>query len=311
VNGVALREYSRHWLNCRPVYAMGSWILENFPPPVGYGITRGFAELAYRVTPGRRGPITDNVRHVLRATRPDASADEIERIVRPLVHRLFWRRGDWFADLSMFATRRSIRSMVRFDIRGDWSTVQKSVASGRGAILVSAHLGNWPAGSLLVGRNGVPVRNVIFHNDQADFMYRGVARHADIEPIFVGEDMFSILRIVRALRSGAVIAMLGDIPWDSRRITLPFFGAPAEFPIGPARLARLAGVALFPAFCLTRRPRVYEAHLLDPIEPGTGDPDAVERAMTESLVRIYEDMIASNLDQWFNFTRIWKGATDR
>ena len=38
------------------------------------------------------------------------------------------------------------------------------------------------------------------------------------------------------------------------------------FPVGPVRIARLAGAPIFPAFCLRQQGREFVATLCDPIE---------------------------------------------
>src|SRR5262249_27633317 len=113
------------------------------------------------------------------------------------------------------------------------------------------------------------------------------------------------MEIVRALRSGEVLAMLVDKPWDSRSVPVPFFGKPSLFPLGPVRVARLAGVPIFPAFCTWERPREDKAILCDPIEVRGSDPVQAELEALEKLARVIEGQVAANLQVWFNFTPAW------
>ncbi len=303
----ALWQHSRHWLNVRPVYAFGRWVLENLPLFVGYGITRGVTETAYRFSPDQRRALTGNVRQVLRATRPGLAPEEIERLLRPLVHRIFVNRGVWFADLSVMAGRRRLEGLFRFELEGNWRALLRARAQGRGAILASAHLGNWHAGSVVVARQGIPVRAVMYHNHASDSMDRGVARRGGVRQTFVEPDPTAMIEVVRALRRGEIVAVLADKPWDSRSVPVPFFGRPSRFPIGPARIARLAEVPIFPAFCLWDRPREYRAVLCDPLEVRGSDPDAAEREALAAFARILERYVADHLPVWFNFTPAWEG----
>ncbi|MFN3485811.1 MAG: hypothetical protein ACK44W_10050 [Planctomycetota bacterium] len=302
----ALWEHSRHWLNVRPVYAFGRWVLENLPLFVGYGITWGVTETAYRFSPNQRRAITGNVRRVLQATRPGLSPDQIEHLLGPLVHRIFLNRGVWFADLSVMAGRRRLEGLFRFEHEGNWEALARARARGRGAILASAHLGNWHAGSVWVARHGIPVRAVMYHNHASDPMDRRVARRGGVRQTFVDPDPTAMIEVVRALRRGEVVAMLADKPWDSRSVPLPFFGRPSRFPVGPVRIARLAEVPIFPAFCLWERPRHYRAVLCDPIEIRGSDPEAAEREALETFARILERFVADHLPIWFNFTPAWE-----
>jgi KDO2-lipid IV(A) lauroyltransferase len=116
------------------------------------------------------------------------------------------------------------------------------------------------------------------------------------------------MEIVRALRSGEVLAMLVDKPWDSRSVAVPFFGKPSLFPVGPVRVARLAGVPIFPAFCVWKRTRQYEAILCDPIEVTGKDPVEAEREAIAKLAAVIEKHVAGNLAVWFNFTPAWSAS---
>lgn len=301
----ALKQYNQHFFNTRPVYALGQWFLDNFHPMVGYTLTRACAEFAYRFSHWQRRSLIGNVRHVLKYTHPEWSDDEVERRTRPMVHRIFINRGDWFADLSILAGKRPLATLMKFTPDGDFDRLGQHVKSGGGAILVSAHLGNWHAGSVVVGSRGVQVRSIMYGNHAAQFMYRGVERRAGVEPILVGDDTFSIVEIVRALRGGEVCAMLGDIPWDSRWVEMPFFGAPARFPLGAVRVARLAEVPIYPAFCVALKPGEFRAILRDPIEVKGPDPEVAEREALMKLIRIYEEIIPQYMHLWFNFSPIW------
>jgi lauroyl/myristoyl acyltransferase len=76
--------------------------------------------------------------------------------------------------------------------------------------------------------------------------------------------------------------------------------------VGPVRLARLAQVPIFPAFCVYDRARRFRAILCPPIEVAGGDPDRAEREAMEKLARVMEKYIAPNLHIWFNFTPVWQ-----
>lgn len=308
MNDGALWEHSRHWLNLRPVYAFGEWVLDSMPLFVGYGITWGVTELAYHFSPNQRAGIESNVRQVFRHTRPDLQGPELESAIKKQVHRIFLNRGVWFADLSVLAGRRQVSGLFRFKRSGNWSALERQLATGKGAIVASAHLGNWHGGGFAIARSGVPVRVVMYRNHAGDVMDSKVARRAKVRQTYIDSDPMAMVEIVKALRSGEVLAMLVDKPWDSRSIEVPFFGKPSRFPVGPVRLARMAGVPIFPAFCTWKRVREYEAVLCDPIEVTGSDPDEAERRAVAELARVIERAVAENLQVWFNFTPAWSPA---
>jgi KDO2-lipid IV(A) lauroyltransferase len=156
-----------------------------------------------------------------------------------------------------------------------------------------------------MARAGVPVRVVMYQNHAGDVMDRKVAQRAHVKQTYINSDPMAMMEIVRALRNGEVLAMLVDKPWDSRSLAVDFFGKPSLFPLGPIRVARLAGVPIFPAFCVWKRPREYQAILCDPIEVTGPDPEQAEREALAKIAKVIEGQVAANLPVWFNFTPAW------
>lgn len=305
MNDGALWEHSRHWLNLRPVYAFGEWVLDSMPLFIGYGITWGVTELAYHFSPNQRAGIEANVRQVLAYTEPTLSEAEREKKISKLVYKIFHNRGVWFADLSVLAGRRQVSGLFSFRKTGNWKALEKQLATGKGAIVASAHLGNWHGGGFAMSLMGVPVRVVMYKNHAGDMMDRKVAQRAKVQQTYIDSDPMAMMEIMKALNGGEVLAMLVDKPWDSRSVSVPFFGKPSAFPVGPVRLARLAGVPIFPAFCIWREPRQYEAILCDPVMVTGKDPEEAELGALSAIAKVIEGQVASNLPVWFNFTPAW------
>jgi len=305
VNDGALWEHSRHFLNLRPVYALGEWILDSMPVFIGYAITRFVTEAAYHFSPNIVSALRSNVRQVLRITEPGLSEAERERRARKMAHRIFMNRGVWFADLSLLAGRRQVSGLFRFSRSGSWKALEQQLATGKGAIVASAHLGNWHGGGFAIAMTGVPVRVVMYRNHAGDVMDRKVARRAGVRQTYIDSDPMAMMEILKALSRGEVLAMLVDKPWDSRSVSVPFFGKPSAFPVGPVRLARLAGVPIFPAFCVWKRRREYEAILCDPVTVAGPDGEEAERRALTALAQVIEGQVAANLPVWFNFTPAW------
>lgn len=301
----ALWHNSRHFLNIRPAYVLGQMLLENFPLQAGYLAAWIVATIAQALSPRQRTGLSGNLRQALTHLQPGLGVEEREARVLALTREVFLNRGRWFLDLNLLAGRRSTRDLFHYTVRGNWNRLREGVKSGRGAILASAHLGNWHGGGVMVARHGLPVRAVMYRNHAGDAMDLGVARRGNVGQAWIDGNPFSMMELVRSLRRGEILAMLADNPWDSRSMELPFFGRPARFPVGPVKLARLAGVPIYPAFCTWVRPREYEATLCDPIEVGGGDPEAADREALGSLVKVMEEFIGRNLPVWFNFEPTW------
>src|SRR5262249_40254644 len=135
VKNGALWDHSRHFMNLRPAYAFGEWVLDSMPLPIGYGLTWWVTSAVYGLSPWLRTDLEANIRQALAHPRPELSPAELGRTCRSIAHRTFINRGFWFLDLSLMAGRRRFEDLFHFDMEGNWAALMAVRAAGRGAIL--------------------------------------------------------------------------------------------------------------------------------------------------------------------------------
>ncbi len=312
-NSGSIATYNTGFLNNRPIYWLGQWLLENIEPEALYPMTRFFGELMH-LTMGRfRRQVRSNMLQVLRHLRPQMPPAERLWRAFSITHRLFWNRADMYTDHALLTGRRTSASLATYGWVGDFPSLTRRLASGKGAIFASAHLGNWHEGSVGVsrllgtGRGGPPLRTLLFKNPRQARFLDGFARRASLRQTYVTAeaDPFLMVELVRGLRQGELLALLADVPWDNRWVEVPFFGRPTRFPVGPARLARLAEVPLYPAFCVWKQRRHFVSTICEPIEVSGPDPLEAEQRAVARFAAVLEGFVSENLDQWFNFNAVW------
>ncbi len=91
---------------------------------------------------------------------------------------------------------------------------------------------------------------------------------------------------------------------NAGRRPIPFFGAPAPFPLGPFLLARAVGVPVVPAFCLLGADRRYTIEIAEPVSVSRGGEEEAAR----SWVAVLEGVVRRQPTQWFNFFDVWRPA---
>jgi lauroyl/myristoyl acyltransferase len=173
-----------------------------------------------------------------------------------------------------------------------------------GFISLTAHVGNWElAGRLLAGRAARPT-HVVVADEEARELAPWVRRDGDGMRFVPRARPTTSLHLVAALRRGEIVAVQGDRALGGRGdVLLPFFGAPAAFPLGPFVLARAVGVPLVPAFCLLDRRRRYRVIVAEPLAVAPGG----EEAAAASWVSTLEGIVRAHPTQWFNFFDVWSG----
>jgi len=186
--------------------------------------------------------------------------------------------------------------------------------AGKGAILLTGHVGNFELGGLFLRRLGlscaaayVPDPSPVIEKHRAD-----ARRALDVTGIPVTSSPFAFVPLLRALREGRFVAMQGDRDVSGTGRTLPFFGRSASFPVGPFRLAALSGVPLLPVFVLQEEDGRYRTLAEEPIHlalaPGSrSEPDENDlEAALARWVALLSRVIRENPTQWYLFTRFWE-----
>ena len=162
----------------------------------------------------------------------------------------------------------------------------------RGTVLVAAHVGEWEWGAAALAAAGLPV--VAVSGVQLRTAWTPALRRAKerlgIE--VVGPDA-SPVRLARALRRGAVVALLVDGDVVTARCAADMSGCSVDLPLGPARLAARFGARLFAGRCHRESddPSRYRITLA-PLDDGTG----------ESAPALAEAVLHARVGAWLDAT---------
>jgi len=179
----------------------------------------------------------------------------------------------------------------------------KSVrAQGRGAILATAHYGNWEAVRIAALRAGID-SGIIYRAFNNRYLDRTAFEtiHCAGTPV-LRKGAAGLRAMIAHLKRGGVVMILVD-QRNSGAPMLPFLGQPAETVLAAAELAKRCNAALIPA---VGRRNVAERRFEVSFEPEipVDDPAA---AMTEVNARIGA-WIEADPGQWLWFHRRWKTA---
>jgi KDO2-lipid IV(A) lauroyltransferase len=183
--------------------------------------------------------------------------------------------------------------------------LRELLRAGRGAVLVTAHIGPWDvAAQLLAADLGARVALVMEAepDPEARTLHDEVRRRSGVEVLAVGENPLDALAVLRHLKSGGLVAFQIDRPAPSAR-SLPatLFGRPFTVPEGPFRLAAVAGVPVLPLFSSRVGYFSYEVETGEPILcPKPAASAELERAARVTVERM-ERFIHAHPTEWFHF----------
>ena len=183
---------------------------------------------------------------------------------------------------------------------------------GKGAIVVTGHLGHWELGGLMLARRGLPLTVITLEEPTSELTRwrEACRRQLGIKTITVGPGHpFAFMEMIQTLRRNELLAMLVDRPYAGTGTPVDFFGHETEFSTGPALLHQHTGAAVLPAFVLQagRGGYLTLAEPLIPMEEGASAQAAIA-INTQRIATVFEDIIRRHPEQWFNYTSIWKEA---
>lgn len=193
---------------------------------------------------------------------------------------------------------------TRLDVAGG-EHLERALANGRGAVIVTAHVGPWDAAARLLRRAvdaDVIVAMVGEPDAAARSLHDAVRAKSGVRVVHVGAHPLDALPLLRHLREGGVVAFQLDRGAPNGRVLeVELFGRGFELPEGPFRLAALAGAPIVPLFARRRGFFDYAIEISAPLElPARAGHAALVEAASRAA-RSMEAFIRSAPTQWFQF----------
>jgi len=279
------------------LYRIGQIIVLYLPLKIAYKIALFISDLHYLFSTKDRRTAKENLKVIF----PDKSGREI-RWIRIRIFRNFAKYLVDFFRFSKLDTQ-YIKENIKIE---NIDYIDEALSKGKGAIIVSAHLGNWELGGVVVGLLGYPFWAVAlphkYKKTDNFFNYQRGIKGMQVIPL--GK---AVKQSLEVLRKNQVLALAGDRDFSQKGIVLDFFGKPTIFPQGPAALSLKTGAAIIPAFMLRNKDDSFTFRFEAPLQfIATGEKDNDLIRLTEKYKTIFEDYIRRYPEQWYAFRRFWK-----
>jgi KDO2-lipid IV(A) lauroyltransferase len=226
---------------------------------------------------------------------------------RATYERMFEQLGRVLAEFARFGRRDPEPVSSFFDLQGR-DHVASALEGGRGALLLTAHFGNWEAfGSAMAGA-GVPVTvlGARQRNPLVEETFSRLRRRGGMGTLVVGQ---SLRPVVELLEHNACLATLADQDGGPQGFFLDFLGRKASVQSGLFRLAARRGLPIVIGFA-GRHGDGWRNELDSPLFPEPRrDPREVEkeaRRLALLYTRRVETVVRARPDHWFWVHRRWK-----
>ncbi|MHB1346541.1 MAG: lysophospholipid acyltransferase family protein, partial [Candidatus Humimicrobiaceae bacterium] len=265
------------------------------PYPVSFFISKNLA-LLWWVARKNVSNVKTNVANVLDL---DPNDDRVIRISRKIYYEFAKNVVDFFKNgiitLNQFKKNVSIDGI---------ENLKKALEDGKGAVIFTAHIGNFEWGASRIGSEGVKIWGVgLYRENRFLDKYFEKNRKSKCLRTLNATKMLGVFRI---LKNNEVVAIPSD--WDptGSSKTYDFCNKRAKFPSGAMQIALASGAPLIPSF-IVRDGRYHHHQIigepLDLVREGPKE-EVLEKNM-QIIVKVLEKYITENLDQWVMFHNIF------
>jgi len=185
---------------------------------------------------------------------------------------------------------------------------------GRGVIYALPHMGDFEQAGrwvILAGAGSIvaPVERLKPEAVFQMFLKFRQGLGMEIVPTSGGAQAFGVM--AQRLRAGKLVTIVADRDLSDTGVEVDFFGEKALFPAGPAALAVQTGAALMPVACWFVGQDEWGAHIYDEIPvPADGDRRQKVAAMTQAMVRVFEQGISEHPEDWHMLQRVFVNDLD-
>jgi len=254
-------------------------------------------DVIFHVLRIRRSLVEENISIVF----PDKSPKE----VRCLAGQVYRNQAENIIEvlrLPLVQTREDAEALIEIE-PGDF--LLRTRDKGKGAVMVSAHFGNWELLGLCTGMLIAPLTIVVKR-----LRNRAIDRKINQWRSLRGNKMVYASKAPRValstLRQGGLLTLLADQSDPDEGFFTPFLGRTTSVFLGPAFLALKTGVPLFAGMCRRIGGGRYKVEMQEvPTDDLTGSKDDIEE-LARRYTRVLESYIYRYPEEWFWLHDRWK-----
>lgn len=210
--------------------------------------------------------------------------------------------------VELFATRYLSRQQqsAMFSVPAE-NEISSHVQQGRGAIILSAHIGNWelavPVTAELLSFSAISIAKT--QRNKSINEYINTCRSSDRVRVVPMDT--AAKDIVKTLSSGGFVCMMLDQAADPHKdVFVDFFGRPAVTFEAPATLALRFHADIIAAFAIRISAGKYQVHTVRIDTSDIDDTEQGRRELVQRCTSVIEDKIREFPGQWSWQHKRWK-----
>lgn len=193
--------------------------------------------------------------------------------------------------------------------------IKEQQASGKGCILLGAHLGSFELLRSLAIQNNMPFKILMYqdHNAMISEIFNSLNPEVANSVINLANDN-AMLEMNECLNSGDMIGMLGDRYIENdKRVSCQLLGDKIELPSGPMTLATVTKVPVIffcGVYCGKNKYEIFIEKLADATPLPRSERANHVQETTQKYIDRVEYYLKKHPYNWFNFYDFWQDESN-
>ena len=199
----------------------------------------------------------------------------------------------------------------RFDIKiHGIEHIHAQQASGKGCILLGAHLGSFELLRALAVQSKMPFKILMYQDHNAMITQVFDTLNPNVAKSVINlANPTAMLKMSECLAAGEMVGMLGDRYIKSdKKISCQLLGDEVDFPAGPLTLATVTNVPIIffsGVYCGKNKYEIYIEKISDAKKLPRAERDEYVKETTQKYVDRIEYYLKKHPYNWFNFYDFW------
>ena len=281
------------------LYRFGQWLALILPHRLAYKLGAFLTRFKYIVCTGERKAMRNNLKVILGENHPG---------IKKYPRQIYANFGRYLVDFfrAEKIDKKFIEKFVKIE---HLEYMDNALKKGKGAIGLTAHLGNWELCAQILARLGYKMNAIALSHTHSriDNFFSRQRQLTGINVVPVG---VSVRQCFSALKKNEIVGILGDRDFSGENgIVVDFLDRTLLAPLGPAVLSLRTGAAIVPAFVIRdeKDERYFRYIFTEPIYPEKSDDEQKDiKHLTSKYTKVIEKFVKLYPRQWYVFHEFWK-----
>jgi Kdo2-lipid IVA lauroyltransferase/acyltransferase len=275
-------------------YKLAIFIVLHLPLSVCYKIATLVANLIYLFNRRLRQTIQSHITHLIQSAQLPLDVNRLSK--ETLIN--FYKHLVDFLRVSRL-TQDYVSKYIPIHGKGYLDT---AIAEGKKVIILTGHIGNWEIGAIALAKLGYRITSLALAHPDPRVNRLFIDRRKDAGMQVYPLNLAGIRECYKALESGRIVGLLGDLEFGSGGIELDWFGEKVRIPKGPAMLARRTGAVVIPAVMVREKDDHLVIYIAEPMTARiTDNPEQDVIADAKRYLEVFSKFILQYPNQWYRF----------